>query len=260
MRCFVKEAALFRFKNRIILISKSEIKLITSLRLKKYRNQYNLFVAEGEKIIRDLIESGLELHNLYTTETEEVSGMNGEVIDAKTLEKISSLKTANGWLAVFHIPKLPSLSNSGFTVALDAVRDPGNLGTIIRLCDWFGVEQLVCSEDTVDCFNPKVIQATMGSIGRVGVHYMDLNSFLRETTVPVYATLMEGTSVYETPFSENAILLMGSEAHGVSNESLQYCTHQITIPSFSKGTGPESLNVATATAILLSEFRRTIGR
>jgi len=242
------------------LISKSEIKLITSLRLKKYRNQYKLFVAEGEKIIRDLLDSGLQLHQLYTTEEEMPNDLDAKQIDPKALHKITSLKTSNGWLAVFHFPKVQALTPKGLIVALDSLRDPGNLGTIIRLCDWFGVDHLVCSGDTVDCFNPKVIQATMGSIGRVGVHYMDLEKFLKESNLPVYAALLEGEQVYSSNLSENAIILMGSEAHGLSKTLLDHCTHRLTIPSFSKGRGPESLNVATATAILLSEFRRTIGR
>lgn len=260
MRRFVKESALFRVKNRINLISKSEIKLITSLRLKKYRNQYKLFVAEGEKIIRDLLDSGLELHQLYTTESEEIPEVEPKIIDSKTLQKISNLKTSNGWLAVFRFPEEQPLQDQGLTVALDAVRDPGNLGTIIRLCDWFGVEQLVCSEDTVDCYNPKVIQATMGSIGRVGIHYVDLENFLKVSGLPAYATMMEGECVYDSYLPEDAILIMGSEANGVSSEILKQCTHHLTIPSFSRGMGPESLNVATATAILLSEFRRSTGK
>lgn len=242
------------------MISKSEIKLITSLGVKKYRTQNRLFIAEGEKIIRDLLDSGLKIHQLYTTEPADIPGCSSVTIDSKTLQKISSLKTANGWLAVFEFPEEKQPEYSGLIVALDAVRDPGNLGTIIRLCDWFGVRQLVCSEDTVDCFNPKVIQATMGSIARVGVVYTDLDHYLSKATLPVYATLMDGENVYDTKLPKEGIVLMGSEAHGVSQEFLKYSDQPITIPRFSVGMGPESLNVATATAILLSEFRRTIER
>ena len=228
--------------------------------LKKYRIQNKLFVAEGEKLIRDLLESGLELHSLFTCEEVSLPNIPSRTIDSKTLQKISSLKTSNGWLAVFHLPKDVPLDEKGLIVALDAVRDPGNLGTIIRLCDWFGVDQLICSEDTVDCFNPKVIQATMGSIGRVGVYYIDLYTFLKGTQIPIYSAVLEGESIYEAKLPKEGILLMGSEAHGVSDNLIELSDKGITIPKFSKGVGAESLNVATATAILLNEFRRSTGR
>ena len=228
--------------------------------LKKYRIQNKLFVAEGEKLIRDLLGSGLELHSLFTSEHVSLPNIPSRTIDSKTLQKISSLKTSNGWLAVFHLPKEMPFKEKGLIVALDAVRDPGNLGTIIRLCDWFGVDYLVCSEDTVDCFNPKVIQATMGSIGRVGVYYMNLNTFLKETQIPIFSAVLDGESIYEAKLPKEGILLMGSEAHGVSDKLMELSDNGITIPKFHKGSGAESLNVATATAILLNEFRRSTGR
>ncbi len=139
---------------------------------------------------------------------------------------------------------------------MDDVRDPGNLGTIIRLCDWFGVQHLVCSEQTVDCYNPKVVQASMGSLTRVSVHYTDLQQFLKQTPLPIYATAMEGESAYQTQFPEDFVLIMGNEANGISENIFKFATKNITIPRFGKLQQAESLNVATATAILLSESKR----
>jgi TrmH family RNA methyltransferase len=173
------------------------------------------------------------------------------------LKKISFLKTANTSLAVFEIPKPEPLHDSGLIVALDAVRDPGNLGTIMRLCDWFGVCQLICSNDTADCFNPKVVQATMGSLARVQVHYLSLSDFLENTALHIYGGCMDGKNIYDEKLPENAIVVMGNEANGISGEIEKLLTHKITIPRFGKIQKTESLNVATATAILLSEFRRT---
>ena len=177
-------------------------------------------------------------------------------VSQKDLQKISSLKTANTALAVFQQPKQVELSENGLQVALDSVRDPGNLGTIIRLCHWFGVQHLVCSLDTVDCFNPKVVQATMGSIGRVSVHYVDLSEYLQQTKLPVYAAVMEGENVYTSQLPQHALLVMGNEASGISESLAPFLGYKITIPQFSKNNTAESLNVATATGILLSEFRR----
>ncbi|MFT7072623.1 TrmH family RNA methyltransferase [Patiriisocius sp. Uisw_017] len=238
------------------MISKSQIKLITSLHQKKHRNNSGLFVAEGPKVIAELISENLVLHSLFTTEKVNSSNENYYSISKEELQKISFLKTANTSLALFKIPESFAKNKNGITVALDAVRDPGNLGTIIRLCDWFGVSQLVCSEDTVDCYNPKVIQATMGSIARVAIFYTSLNKYLKESSSPIFAAMMEGDIVYKSKLPNDAILLMGNEANGVSKEVLKLATHAISIPQFGKGNPTESLNVATATAILLSEFKR----
>ena len=139
---------------------------------------------------------------------------------------------------------------------VDALRDPGNLGTIIRLCDWFGVTQLVCSRDTVDCYNPKVVQATMGSIARVSIHYLDIDHYLQQSKLPIYTAMMDGQNVYNATLASDAILIMGNEANGVSQQIKALSTHQIAIPQFGELHATESLNVATATAILLSEFAR----
>ena len=170
------------------------------------------------------------------------------------------LKTANNSLAVFKTPKVSPIQTRGLIVALDAIRDPGNLGTIIRLCDWFGVSQLVCSTDTVDCYNPKVIQATMGSIARVQVNYTNLDEFMQQTDVEVFGAVMNGETVYECKLPSEGILVMGNEANGISVALEQQLDHRITIPRFGELQATESLNVATATGILLSEFRRLTGK
>ncbi|MCG2418209.1 RNA methyltransferase [Aequorivita sp. F47161] len=240
------------------MVSKSQTKLITSLQQKKYRIQNGLFVAEGPKVITELLNEGLKLQAFFSTNSAEISAENHFQITETELKKISFLKTANTSLAVFEIPKVKPLQDTGLIVALDAIRDPGNLGTIIRLCDWFGVRQLLCSEDTVDCFNPKVVQATMGSLGRVNIHYRSLSDCLKNTTLPIYGGFMEGNNIYSEKLPKDGIVVMGNEANGISDEIIQKITHKISIPRFGNIQKTESLNVATATAILLSEFRRTI--
>lgn len=243
-----------------ILVSKSQTKLITSLQQKKYRDQTGLFVAEGPKVIAELLNDGMRLHSFFSTDASQITAENHFLLNEAELKKISFLKSANTSLAIFEIPKTKPIQDSGLIVALDAVRDPGNLGTIIRLCDWFGVRQLICSEDTADCFNPKVVQATMGSLARVQIHYVSLSGFLEETTLPIYGGFMDGKNVYSEKLPQTGILVMGNEANGVSKEIIQKITHKITIPRFGSLQKTESLNVATATAILLSEFRRAIER
>lgn len=240
------------------MVSKSQTKLITSLQQKKYRTQSGLFVAEGPKVISELLDGGFKLHSFFSTDTSEITAVNHFLVTETELKKISFLKTANTSLALFEIPKTKPLQNLGLILALDAVRDPGNLGTIIRLCDWFGVQQLLCSEDTADCFNPKVVQATMGSLARVQVHYLSLSEYFEKTKLPIYGGFMDGKNIYSETLPKDAIIIMGNEANGISEEIIQKITHKITIPRFGKIQKTESLNVATATAILLSEFRRAI--
>ena len=240
------------------MISKNQIKLITGLHQKKYRNKQGLFIAEGPKIIKDLLVAGIRLHSFFSIEDASHVSADFEIVTSIELQKISALTTANTMLAVFYIPETSEITNNGLTLVLDSVRDPGNLGTIIRLCDWFGVSQLVCSVDTVDCYNPKVIQATMGSIARVQVHYQEVATFLKNSELPVYAAVMNGTSVYKKDLPENALLVMGNEANGISPEIESLVNERITIPHFGNPDTAESLNVATATGILLNEFRRTI--
>ncbi len=238
------------------MISKSQTKLITSLQQKKYRDQTGLFVGEGPKVIAELLKEGFELESLFTNEASQITAENHFLVTDAELKKISFLKTANTSLAIFKMPKPKPLQNEGLMVALDAVRDPGNLGTIIRLCDWFGVQQLLCSEDTADCFNPKVVQATMGSLARVQIYYLSLAAFFEKTKLPIYGGFMDGENVYSEKLPQNGIIVMGNEANGISEALRKQITHKITIPRYGKTQKTESLNVATATAILLSEFRR----
>ncbi len=240
------------------MLSKNQIKRITSLQQKKYRNEYQLFIAEGIKVIQELFQSEYIAEHFYTTNPDLSipSAPIPEIIPESDLKKISCLKTPNDCLAVFRIPKTKPINLNGLVVCLDDVRDPGNFGTIIRLCDWFGVEQLVCSPETADVYNPKVIQATMGSISRVNLVYTDLSKFLENSILPIYGAFMEGENVYESTLPEKAILVLGNEANGISKSIESKISSKISIPRFGQLQKTESLNVATASAILLSEFRR----
>lgn len=240
------------------MLSKNQIKLITSLQQKKQRNIHRLFFAEGIKVIQELLESKFELEHLFTTQNDfqEVSNDKKVNIDEGDLKKISALATPNSCLAVFKIPNEKNIQESGLILALDAVRDPGNLGTILRLCDWFGIGQLICSKDAVDIYNPKVVQATMGSIARVNVNYLDLESFISQTPLPVFGTFMQGDNLYKTELPQEGIIVLGNEANGISPEIEKLIKNRLTIPRFGTLQQTESLNVATATAIILSEFRR----
>lgn len=238
------------------MLSKSQIKTITSLKQKKYRLQQGLFVAEGVKTINELIASHFSLQQLYTTNSFKIDANLETVISENELKKISFLKTPNTALAVFKIPEPKPIKTNQLLVALDNVRDPGNLGTIIRLCDWFGITDLVCNLETVDCYNPKVVQATMGSITRVNVSYLNLPEFLKSSQSPIFGAFMEGENIYKSHLPRNGILVLGNEANGISIDIEQLITTKISIPRFGQLQSTESLNVATATAILLSEFRR----
>lgn len=177
-------------------------------------------------------------------------------INEVELKKISALTTPNSCLAVFEIPAEKELELKGVVLALDDVRDPGNLGTIIRLCDWFGIETLLCSEETVDVYNPKVIQATMGSISRVTIKYVNLEITLKNSSLPIIGAFMDGESIYEQKLPQEGIIIMGNEANGISKSIEALVTKRIAIPRFGKLQQTESLNVATATAIILSECKR----
>tara|TARA_R110001583_G_scaffold44872_11_gene142064 strand:- start:163 stop:891 length:729 start_codon:yes stop_codon:yes gene_type:complete len=240
------------------MVGKSQIKFIKSLQQKKYRIQHGMFVVEGIKTVRELLDSNFEAHEVYAIDNNLVSAeqVNVELVSEADLKRISNLKNPNKVLGVFKFPMVKPIEEQGWILALDDVRDPGNLGTIIRLCDWFGVRQLVCSENTVDCFNPKVLQATMGSITRVNIVYTDLLQFIKSSELPVYGTFMNGENVHVTKMPEKGILVMGNEANGISKEIGDLVNHKITIPQFG-GQKTESLNVATATAIFLNEIRRS---
>ena len=252
-----------------IMLSKSKIKWIHSLELKKNRDEQNLFVAEGMKLVSDLLphlqcrflvvcSPGFDF-NLYSNTVAEA-----EQVTEGEYKKITLQKTPQGVLAVFEKPadtwNEAEIYNS-LSLALDDVQDPGNLGTIIRLADWFGIRHVFCSLHCADVYSPKTIQATMGAIAGVKVHYVDLPSFLRQMKgkIPVYGTCMDGANIYEKTLENNAILVMGNEGNGISATVEALVTEKLLIPRFSPDTtASESLNVSTATAITLSEFRRRI--
>ena len=241
------------------MVSKNQIKLISSLHLKKNRIANQLFIAEGVKVIQELLKSNFILEHLYCTEPlfDEVPLPLKSLISESELKKISALSTPNNCLAVFKIPASMPILDKGLILALDDIRDPGNLGTIIRLCDWFGISQVICSEQTVDLYNPKVVQATMGSISRVNVTYLDLPNYLETVKAPVFGTFMDGKNVYKEKLPKEAVLVLGNEANGISPELEKLIKNRLTIPRFGSLQKTESLNVATATAIVLSEFRRS---
>ena len=237
-------------------LSKNHIKLITSLSQKKYRQKHKLFVVEGVKVVQEFLNSSYELEIVFSTDTDFSSTDKFIEVTDQELKKISSLKNPNKVLAIFKIPNQINPIMGGLILALDSINDPGNLGTIIRLCDWFGIEQLVCSNETVDCFNSKVVQASMGSLTRVAVSYLDLKKYLQNASVPIFVADMDGLDVYKTKLPDSAVLVLGNEANGISDEIKQLVTTKITIPRYGDFQETESLNVATASAILLSEFRR----
>lgn len=238
-------------------LSKNQLKTITSLNQKKYRTAHHLFVAEGTKIVAEFLNSNFELEQLFCVDSSIYKNL-GKVteISETELKKISTLVAPNNVLALFKIPSTTASIKSGLIVALDDINDPGNLGAIIRLCDWFGVDQLVCSTNTVDCFNTKVVQSSMGSLARVSIIYTDLAVYLQNSILPKFATLMDGDNVYKTNLPKSAVLVMGNEANGIRDSILKLITNTISIPRFGALKQTESLNVATATAILLSEFKR----
>jgi TrmH family RNA methyltransferase len=237
-------------------LSKNHIKLITSLSQKKYRQKHKLFVVEGVKVVQEFLNSSYELDIVFSSNTNFSSTNKFIEVTDQELKKISSLKNPNKVLAIFKIPNQINPIMGGLILALDSINDPGNLGTIIRLCDWFGIEQLVCSNETVDCFNSKVVQASMGSLTRVAVSYLDLKKYLQNASVPIFVADMDGLNVYKTKLPDSAVLVLGNEANGISDEIKQLVTTKITIPRYGAFQQTESLNVATASAILLSEFRR----
>ena len=240
------------------MVSKNQIKFISGLQQKKQRLIHKMFVAEGVKVVQELLDADFELHQLYTTEDDfkSVNDSKKLIVSAEDIKKISALATPSSCLAVFKIPEQKEIKLSGIIVALDSVRDPGNLGTIIRLCDWFGIQQLICSKETVDVYNPKVVQATMGSISRVNVSYINLEDCIAKTSLPVFGTFMDGENIYSTTLPQEGIIVMGNEANGISKEVENNIQHRLAIPRFGSLQKTESLNVATATAIILSEFRR----
>lgn len=246
-------------------LSKNRIKYIHSLELKKNRKTEKVFLAEGPKLVGDLLghfpcrflaatPEWLSQHPKLPVE--DVSEVSDE-----DLSRASLLKTPQQVLAIFEQPQYtldPEAVRSSLCLALDDVQDPGNLGTIIRLADWFGIEHIICSQNTVDVYNPKTIQATMGGIARVKVHYTSLPDFIRSLgDTPVFGTFLDGKNMYEQPLSANGLIVMGNEGNGIGKEVATLINRKLYIPNYPAGQETsESLNVAIATAVICAEFRR----
>ena len=238
------------------MISKNQIKFIKSLSLKKNRIRTQLFVAEGEKIVNELLNSKFEIEHVYATKF--FSGINNyqksdiTFVSNDELSRISSLMSPNNVLAIVKMSQQEVESNTGITLVLEDVNDPGNLGTIIRICDWFGVKQLICSKSTVDCYNSKVVQSAMGSLFRIDIKYIDLDAYLADIDMPIYGAYINGIDVKEQEFPKKAHLVMGNESNGISESLSKYITNKVSVKNI--GNNAESLNVAIATSILLHEF------
>lgn len=245
-------------------LSKSKIKYIQSLKDKKHRNGHGVFVAEGSKMVADLLPY-MSCQLLIATDSfiQEINTSNIDNVIIATndeIAKASFLKNPQNVIAVFYQPK----SDHNIDIAdqlclvLDGIQDPGNMGTIIRIADWYGIKHIFCSLDTADVYNPKVIQATMGAIARVNIHYVDLDNFLKEhSKTPIYGTLLNGDNMYEKEISQNGIVIMGNEGNGIRPNIERYINHKLYIPNYPQGSQTsESLNVAVATAIICAEFRR----
>ncbi len=245
------------------MMIKAEIQRVRALADKRNRDAEQLFVAEGVKLIEEIRHSGLRIRHIYTTRTD-LRGADITSVESKDMEHISMLKTPSDTLAVVEQPhhkfSLSAIAQR-LVIALDGVQNPGNLGTIIRLADWFGVEDVICSKECADIYNPKVVQATMGALLRVRVHYVDnLSEVLRTAAnsgMPIYGTLLDGNNIYSERLSEHGIIVMGNEGRGLSDECRNTLTHKLFIPPYPAGRSTsESLNVAMATGIILAEFRR----
>ena len=234
------------------MITKNQIKFIKSLSLKKNRIKEQLFIAEGEKVVSELLRSDFEIKNIYATKEWKVSNDNITQISNAELQRISNLKSPNKVLAVVQFKNHKIIKHDGITLVLDEINDPGNLGTIIRMCDWFGVKQIICSKNTVDIFNPKVVQSAMGSAFRVQVNYIDLENYLSDIKTPIYGAFMDGKNLKEVKHPKSAHLVMGNEANGISAEINKLITDKVAIKNIGKSA--ESLNVAVATSILLHVF------
>ena len=238
------------------MITKNQIKLVKSLRLKKNRIQSGFFIAEGEKIVDELIESDLNMVNIFSVSEKYKNLENYVSINSAQLKQISNLKSPNNVLGVFKIPTNPEIDFNSNIVALEAINDPGNLGTIIRLCDWFGIKDIICSNSSVDCYNPKVIQSSMGSIGRVRISYMDFEDLLANTNYSSVAADLTGVKLNNYSFSKNQIIFFGSESNGFSEKLSSGLKNKITIERFNNNV--ESLNLASSVAIVLSELNNQI--
>ena len=239
------------------MVSDKQIKIIKSLKLKKNRIKHNLFVAEGDKTILELITADFKINSLYSINTN-IEGVENSVVQLSKseLSKMSNLLNPKNSLGIFEIPKSKNIDYNKLIIGLDNISDPGNLGTIIRLCDWFGVEDLICSLETVDCYNPKVVQASMGSISRINITYLDLQKTIENNSIKTYGTYMQGDSLYDIDEIQKGLVLFGNEANGINPNLSKFIDKRLSIPRFGKLKKTESLNVANALSIVLSENAR----
>jgi len=245
------------------MLSKSTISLLKSLQQKKFRIEHGLFLVEGNKSVTEFANSPYQIEAIYHTTAIDpkllkLSGkINFSEISLNDLEKISSLKSPQEVIALVKIPALPILNATAlkgkFAIALDGIQDPGNMGTIIRTADWFGMQHIVCSADTVDVYNPKVVQATMGSLAHVNIYYVELAQFLESINMPLFGALLDGSNIYKTDFGTEGLIIMGNEGNGLRPEIIKLVQKAVTIP---RGGNAESLNVGIATAIFCSEIKR----
>jgi len=245
------------------MISKSQISFIKSLHQKKNRKEQGLFIVEGLKSFHEFLNSDYVIDSVYCTENlmPKLGNLSRKIkpveITESELSRISALSTPQAILALVQIPKKTDLNATKlenlFLLALDGVQDPGNLGTIIRTADWFGLNTIICSMDTAEVYNPKVVQASMGSLSRVNLIYTNLEDFFDQTNIPVYGALLDGKSIYETNFGQEGIILLGNEGNGISTELQSRINFPVTIPRYGKA---ESLNVAISASIFCSELRR----
>lgn len=254
--------SLTNFFNLVKLITNNQIKFVRSLHLKKNRDAHNCFIVEGKKMVDELLKSEFKVQSVFATKDWEnpvIENEKVQYISEKQLERISALKSPNKLIAVVEKPndnfEISSILQ-GLTLVLDDISNPGNLGTIIRLCDWFGVKNIICSTNSVELYNPKVIQATMGSFLRVNVYYTDIVALIKQmpNNFLVYGSFMEGENIKNVDLEENALLIMGNESIGISEKLQQLVNKRIAIKS--DKSKAESLNVAIAAAILLYEFKR----
>jgi TrmH family RNA methyltransferase len=245
------------------MLSKSQINLLKSLQHKKFRREHGFFIVEGHKSIAEFIDSAYQIEAVYHTTTFDSKVLklsqkiNFREISVTELEKISSLKTPQEVLALIKTPNWPALQHDQlkgrFSLVLDGIQNPGNMGTIIRIADWFGIGNIICSDDTVDAYNPKVVQACMGSLARIKLHYTPLADFLAKIKLPVFGALLDGENIYDTSFGQEGLVIMGNEGSGLRPEIAKLVNKAVTIPRIGKA---ESLNVAIATALFCSEITR----
>lgn len=234
------------------MLSQPEIKHINSLKIKKYRKKYLQFIAEGDKIIKELIDKGIEVVNIYTIHNDTFNGNPVKIVSGDALNKISALQHHYNSLAVFKIPYSQfEVSDDEWVVLLDDIQDPGNMGTIIRTCDWFGIQKIICSDGCVDAYNPKVVQASMASIGSIQILEADLATTIATNTLPVYGAVLNGKNYHEQDFTKKGFILIGNEGHGINKKLQEKITYPITIPKKGKA---ESLNAAIATALILDKL------